>query len=138
MMGLEFDKLLHEALVQLVLPLTAVTALSHILTTGVIMAPEDTGRVGKIQTPTEARKLPKRSIPLRARQDLLNGYWQRDTVNDENLPKALPKKEGVDMDGKTQEQVIQEMKEINGEEWYHHNRVRLENLEVWEQYLSLN
>ena len=42
------------------------------------------------------------------------------------------------MDGKTQEQKIKELREINGEEWYQKNWVELENPDVREHYLSLN
>ena len=56
----------------------------------------------------------------------------------ENLPNEQPRNDSVDLKGRTQEQMIQELREINGEEWYRQMRVRLENPEVWEGYLSLN
>ena len=65
-------------------------------------------------------------------------HWQRDTVDDENLPDDHPGDDRVDIHGNTQEQKIKELREINGEEWYQENRVRLENPDVWEDYLSLN
>ena len=94
MTGLEFDKLLNEALAELGLSVKAVTKSSYMPATGVIMTPKGTRRAERVQTPTEARKLPKRSNPSRATQDLLNGHWQRDTVDDGNFPDDLPKEEG--------------------------------------------
>ena len=138
MTGLELNKLLNEALAKYGLTVKLVTELSHTPTTGVIMTPRGTGRAGRVNTTTEARRLPKRSIPLRATQDLLNGHWQRDTVDDENLPGGLPGDDRVDMDGLSHQQAIQELRQLHGEEWYQKNRVRLENPNVWGHYLSLN
>ena len=138
MTDLELNRLLNEALAKYGLSVKLVTESSYMPATGVIMTPKGTRRAERVQTPTEARKLPKRSNPSRATQDLLNGYWQRDTDDEENLPDDHPGDDRVDMDGKTQEQKIKELREINGEEWYQQMRVRLENPDVWEEYLSLN
>ncbi|MCL0055498.1 hypothetical protein M1N56_06475 [Dehalococcoidia bacterium] len=96
MTGLEFDKLLNEALAELGLSVKAVTKSSYMPDTGVIMTPRGMGRAGRVSTTTEVRRLINPSNPSKATQDLLNGYWQRDTIDDENLRRE----EGVDMDGK--------------------------------------
>ena len=44
----------------------------------------------------------------------------------------------VDMDGLSHQQKLEQLKQRNGEEWYQKHRVRLENPDVWEHYLSLN
>ena len=94
MTGLELDKLLNEALAKYGLTVKAVTELSHTPTTAVIMTPRGTGRTGRVNTTSEARRLPKRSIHSRATQDLLNGHWQRDTVDDGSLLNDTPEEEG--------------------------------------------
>ena len=138
MNALEFHKLLNEALAELGLSVKAVTESSYMPSTGVIMMPKDRRRAGRVNAPSEARRLPNRSNPSRATQDLLNGHWQRDTVDDENLPADLPGDDRVDMDGLSHQQAIQELRQLHGEEWYQKNRVRLENPDVWGHYLSLN
>ena len=90
MTDLELDKLLNEALAKYGLTVKAVTELSHTPTTAVIMMPKSTGRAGS----GEARRLPKRSIHSRATQDLLNGHWQRDTVDEGSLLNDTPEEEG--------------------------------------------
>ena len=94
MTALELNKLLNEALAELGLTVNLVTESSYMPATGVIMTPKSTGRAGRVNTTSEARRLPKRSIHSRATQDLLNGHWQRDTVDDGNFPDDLPKEEG--------------------------------------------
>ena len=59
-------------------------------------------------------------------------------MNQNNLPQKSPGKRTKDAMGLTHEELIAELRQENGEEWYQRNRVRLENPEVWEQYLSLN
>ena len=59
-------------------------------------------------------------------------------MNQNNLPQQSPSKRPKDAMGLTHEELIAELRQENGEEWYQQNRVRLENPEVWEQYLSLN
>ena len=94
MTDLEFHKLLSERLAKYGLTVKLVTESSYMPATGVIMTPKSTGRTGRVNRTSEARRLPKRSIPSRATQDLLNGHWQRDTVDDGNFPDDLPKEEG--------------------------------------------
>ena len=90
----ELDEMLQLRLAKYGLSVTAVTESPHTPTTGVIMTPKGTGGAERIKIPSEARGLPKRSIPSRATQDLLNGHWQRDTVDDGNFPDDRPKEEG--------------------------------------------
>ena len=90
----ELAEMLQLRLAKYGLSVTAVTESPHTPTTGVIMTPKGTGGAERIKIPSEARRLPKRSIPSRATQDLLNGHWQRDTVDDGNFPDDLPKEEG--------------------------------------------
>ena len=138
MNGLEFHKLLSERLAKYGLSVKAVTESSYMPSTGVIMMPKDRRRAGRVNAPSEARRLPNRSNPSRATQDLLNSHWQRDTIDDKNVPEDHPGDDGVDMDGLSHQQNIQQLRQLNGEEWYQENRVRLENPDVWQEYLSLN
>jgi hypothetical protein len=59
-------------------------------------------------------------------------------MNQNNLPEKSPSKRTKDLLGQTHEQAVARLRQMNGEGWYQQNRVRLENPEVWEQYLSLN
>ena len=59
-------------------------------------------------------------------------------MNQNNLPQKSASKRTKDSMGLTHEELIAEFRQENGEEWYQQIRVRLENPEVWEQYLSLN
>ena len=94
MTDLEFHKLLSERLAKYGLTVKLVTESSYMPATAVIMTPNGTRGAGRVNTTSEARRLPKRSIHSRATQDLLNGHWQRDTVDDGNFPDDLPKEEG--------------------------------------------
>ena len=59
-------------------------------------------------------------------------------MNQNNLLQKSPSKRTKDAMGLTHKELIAQLRQENGEEWYQRNRVRLENPEVWEQYLSLN
>ena len=59
-------------------------------------------------------------------------------MNQNNLPQKSSSKRTKDAMGLTHEELIAQLRQTNGEEWYQQIRVRLENPEVWEQYLSLN
>ena len=138
MTALELAQILQLRLAKYGLSVKAVTESSYMPSTGVIMMPKDRRRAGSVNAPSEARRPPNRSNPSRATQDLLNGHWERDTIDDENVPEDSPGDDGVDMDGLSHQQNIQQLRQLNGEEWYQENRVRLENPDVWQEYLSLN
>ena len=138
MTALELAQILQLRLAKYGLSVKAVTESSYMPSTGVIMMPKDRRCAGRVNAPSEARRPSNRSNPSRATQDLLNGHWQRDTIDDENVPEDSPGDDGVDMDGLSHQQNIQQLRQLNGEEWYQENRVRLENPDVWQEYLSLN
>jgi len=75
--------------------------------------------------------------PLKARHDWLNGHWRRKFLDTAGIVHDRISDQ-IDFDGRTQEQLIQELRSSNGEDWYRQNRVRLENPDVWAHYLSLN
>ena len=75
--------------------------------------------------------------PPRANHDWLNRYCRTEIPDTESTAKSRINDQ-VDFDGKTQQQLIQELRSTNGEEWYRKNQPRLENPDVWAQYLDLN
>jgi len=74
---------------------------------------------------------------LRANHDWLNRYCRTEILDTYSTDESRINDQ-VDFDGKTQKQLIQELRSTNGEEWYRKNQTRLENPDVWAQYLSLN
>ena len=81
MNALEFHKLLSERLAKYGLTVKLATESPHTPTTGVIMIPKDKRRAGRVNTTNEVKKPPNQSIPPRATQDLLNGHWQRESLD---------------------------------------------------------
>ena len=55
---------------------------------------------------------------LRAKHDWLNGYWRVEILDTDGTDESRINDQ-VDFDGKTQQQLIQELRSTNGEEWYH-------------------